>query len=126
VRNEALAAFSQAREYDPNLETDARIWDALCLGGSLWEEAATVMHACERAVELAPDNGGIRNSRGIARALTGNLAGASEDFRSYLEWAPTHKQSEIQIAKRQYWLYELEAGRNPFDAATLEKLKNKQ
>ena len=83
------------------------------------------MPACERAVELSPDDqkNYYRDSRGIARALTGNLAGASEDFRFYLEWAPAHEQSEAQISKRQHWLRELEAGRNPFDAATLEALR---
>lgn len=121
--NEALAAFSQVRQYDPSLETDARIWDGLCWSGSLWGQAATVMHPCERAVELASDNGDIRAGRGIARALTGNLAGASEDFRAFLEWAPANKVPETWINKFQHWLRELEAGHNPFDAATLEALR---
>ena len=83
------------------------------------------MYACEQAVELAPDDqkNFYRDSRGVARALTGNLTGASEDFRAYLEWAPAHEESETLISKRQHWLRELEAGRNPFDAATLEALR---
>jgi Flp pilus assembly protein TadD len=38
------------------------------------------MSACEKAVALAPKNGEFRDSRGIARALTGNKQGAIEDF----------------------------------------------
>jgi regulator of sirC expression with transglutaminase-like and TPR domain len=40
------------------------------------------MDACERAVALAPDDGQIRDSRGLARAMTGNIEGAIEDFSS--------------------------------------------
>ena len=119
---EALTAFSQA-ESNPNLEINVVFWNDLCWRGSLWGHADAVMNDCERAVELSPDNGGVRDSRGVARALTGNLAGASEDFRAYLKWAPTHGMLESWISKRQNWLRELEAGRNPFDAATLEALR---
>lgn len=43
-----------------------------------------VMFACEKAVKLAPDNGIFRESRGLARALTGDYKGATPDFEAYI------------------------------------------
>ncbi|MCB9099798.1 MAG: pre-peptidase C-terminal domain-containing protein [Anaerolineales bacterium] len=60
--------------------------NALCWAGSLLGHAAEVMPACERAVELAPDQGDAHGSRGLARALTGDRAGASADFRLASDW----------------------------------------
>ena len=82
------------------------------------------MHACEKVVELSPDNGIAHQGRGLARALTGNFAGAVEDFTMYLEWAPKNKKSEEEIRLRQQWTEALKAHQNPFDAETLQKLRS--
>ncbi len=63
------------------------------------------------------------DSRGLARALTGDYAGAAEDFRSYVEWLEKHDGNEREIDMRRFWIAELEAGRNPFDEATLAELR---
>lgn len=62
-------------------------WNSVCWYGSLTGLAAEVMPACERAVALAPEDGGIRDSRGLACALTGDLEGARKDFEFAVPWA---------------------------------------
>ena len=116
-------AYSQAQEFDGTLKINAKYWNAMCWYGSLWGHAAKVMYACEKAVSLEPVHGGYRDSQGVARALTGDFAGAIKDFKSFLSWAPGKEQQENLIPKRESWIKALAAGQNPFDAATLEALK---
>jgi len=84
---EALAAYTSAQRVDPKLTVSAEPWDMLCRRGSLSGHATEVMYACEQAVKLDPENGAIRDSRGLARALTGNTDGAVEDFQAFIDWA---------------------------------------
>jgi tetratricopeptide (TPR) repeat protein len=118
---EAIAAFTGALEFDPKIEADS--WNALCWGGSLNGSANEVMYACEHAVALEPDNGGFRDSRGLARALTNDYAGAIDDFRFYIKWGQENDERgrknrpQEALQKRRVWIQELEAGRNPFPAA---------
>jgi CubicO group peptidase (beta-lactamase class C family) len=120
---EAVEAYSKAQDMDPELEIAARSWNALCWHGSLWGYAADVMGACERAVALAPGDAPIADSRGLARALTGDYAGAAEDFRSYADWLERHGGDERELNMRKLWIAELELGRNPFDEAALTELR---
>ena len=115
---EAIAAIEEARTLDPTVEIPASTWNTLCRRGSLAGYAADVLDACEQAVALAPEDGGIRESRGLARALTGDVAGAIEDFQFYVD----RLGDEETRRQRQDWIRALQAGRNPFDAATLEAL----
>jgi WD40 repeat protein len=119
---DATVIVERAFELDPSLENDASIWNTLCWYGSLWGHATEVMGACDRAVELAPDSGQIRDSRGVARALTGDYEGAIEDFESYLEWSKNSGGYEPRDLKRESWIIDLKAGQNPFDEAVLEEL----
>ncbi len=81
------------------------------------------MNKCEWAVKLAPNSGMIRDSRGLARALTGNYDGAIEDFRFAIEsWKGTGEYERYGVL-REAWISELEADRNPFDEATLQQLR---
>jgi hypothetical protein len=120
----AFAAFSKAQKLDPTLKNSAYYWNALCWNGSLWEFAAEVMDACGRAVKLSPNDGGYRDSRGLARALTGDYKGTSKDFQFFVDWGKqSNRRSEEILSKRQAWIKELKARRNPFDSATLEALR---
>ena len=74
------------------------------------------MATCERAVASAPDDGGKLDSRGMARALTGDYSGAVEDFRRSLEWGPKNGQSEERIRQRQDRIQTLQANQHPFNA----------
>lgn len=121
---EAVAAYAEAQKLDPTLEIFSDSWNALCWFGSLWGYAADVIDACEQAVELAPDDGWIRDSRGLARALTGDYPGAIEDFKFCVEWLKENGMYEqYDGAMREAWIAELEAGRNPFDEDTLTALR---
>ena len=122
---QALAKFSEAQALSSEAKIVAKEWNNLCWHGSLWGHAADVLDACGRAVELERNNGRIRDSRGLARALTGDYAGAIEDFQFFVEWAQEYELDKEYRVQREAWIAELEAGRNPFDAETLEELKNK-
>jgi len=93
----------------------------LCWYASLDGFADLVLPVCEQAVRLEPDHGGYRDSRGLARALTGDYSGAIEDFRYYLKWAEKEQRPEL-LQRREQWIKELEGGRNPFDDKTLQDL----
>ncbi len=79
---EALFAYSAAQQRAPTLKIPANSWNALCWNGTLLGYATKVMDACNFAVALASGNGGIRDSGGLARALTGDTQGAIEDFQT--------------------------------------------
>lgn len=123
---EAIAAYEKARTFDPTLNISAQPWNTLCWNGSLLGYAAEVMNICEQAVELAPEHGGIRDSRGLARALMGDIEGAIEDFRAFVDWMEEEGYREMykeEISQRQRWIDALRAGENPFTPEVLEKLR---
>jgi hypothetical protein len=75
-------------------------------------------------VTLDSDTGQYKDARAIARAQTGDLVGATQDLRAFIEWAKTDdKDGQALIPKRRQWLEALTQGHNPFDAATLEALR---
>ncbi|NET63308.1 MAG: hypothetical protein F6K63_02385 [Moorea sp. SIO1G6] len=115
----ALSLYKQAQKLDPNLEIYAYDWNSLCWFGSLHGYAVEVMDACEKAVAKDSENGGILDSRGLARALTGDTAGAISDFQAFVDWTDNDKLK----AKRQKWIDELRAGKNPFTEEVLKSLR---
>jgi tetratricopeptide (TPR) repeat protein len=120
----ALAAYAQAQVYNPDVEIDAGAWNSLCWFGSLYGYAEDVLFACEEAVALAPQDGEIRDNRGLARALTGDTEGAIEDFRFAVGAWQAQEVCEYQpCEQREAWIAELEAGGNPFDEETLKELR---
>jgi hypothetical protein len=104
--------------------SEPRLSNQVCWFGSIGGFAKIVLPACERAVNLAPEaeRAMCRDSRGLARALTGDYAGALEDFRAFVEWSRANDAYERYGAKREAWIADLEAGGNPFDEETLESL----
>ncbi|MDZ8228017.1 MAG: ribosome assembly protein 4, partial [Nostoc sp. ChiVER01] len=117
---EALAAYTKALKLDPKVEIPADSWNTLCWDGSLQKQAADVLPACEQAITLAPEDGNIRDSRGLARALIGDTQGAIEDFEAYI----AQTDDKDSKAQRQRWVKDLRAGKNPFTDAELKKLQN--
>ncbi len=115
---EAVAAYEKALELDPDLSPSAAAWGALCRSGALGGSPAEVLDACSRGVEMAPGDTGLRDSRGIARALTGDLAGARADLEAVqaMAWA-------VDRDRRQCWIEALGRGENPFTAHVLELLR---
>jgi uncharacterized protein YjbI with pentapeptide repeats len=119
---EAIQAYNQALSIDPNLEGSAESWNNLCRVGSLHGRAADVLYAGENAVNLEPDNKEYQDSWGLAKALTGDLAGALADFQAVLDsgWLD---ELEERKQRRQRWVEALKAGNNPFTPEELEALR---
>ena len=61
----------------------------------------------------------IINSRGLARALTGDIEGAIADFQVYVNWT----SNEEKKTQRQEWIKALQAGENPFTDKLLKELQ---
>jgi tetratricopeptide (TPR) repeat protein len=116
---EAIAAYTQAQKLAPKFEISADSWNTLCRQGGLRGYAKEVMFACEKAVALAPDDGNSRDSRGLARALTGKTKGAIEDFQAYIK-STDDKESKAQ---RQRWIDALKAGKKPFTPEEIKRLR---
>ncbi|NEQ36962.1 MAG: hypothetical protein F6K40_12040 [Okeania sp. SIO3I5] len=116
---EAIAFYQEAEKIDP-YQISPGSWDILCWYGSLYKQAADVMFACEKGVALAPKDGSIFDSRGLARALTGDIKGAIPDFQVFVEWT-SNKQNKVQ---RQEWIKALQAGKNPFTDELLKELRD--
>jgi tetratricopeptide (TPR) repeat protein len=106
----------------------------LCWNGSLGGFAEEVVDTCEQAVELATEQEEPFHvdSRGLNRALTGDTAGAIEDFQFFVEQLQDIEMEDEErastiaeaIARREAWIAALEAGENSFDEETLEELRN--
>ncbi|GAA6615001.1 hypothetical protein [Scytonema sp. NUACC26] len=92
-------------------------WNSLCWDGSLRGFAKDVMFACEKAVALSPKDGGILDSRGLARALTGDRKGAIEDLQTFIKRTDDSKRK----SQRQCWITSLNAGKNPFPTEELRE-----
>src|SRR6476469_9417247 len=116
---EAIDAYRQAQAYDPNLEVTAENWNSLCWFGSLHGYAADVLFACEKAMELNPNDAVYQDSRGLARGLTRDFEGAIEDFEARVKW-----RDDARAASRKRWIEVLKAGENPFTAEEIQKLFN--
>ena len=115
---EAIAAYNLAQKLDPQVEISAKDWNSLCRSGSLHQSAKEVMFACEKAVKLASNDGKFRDSRGLARALTGDYQGAIADFEAYIAQTSDKRGK----AQRQLWVQALRGGKNPFTKEELKKL----
>ena len=115
----SMQYFKIAVAMKPN---DAYYWNSYCWFGGLAGHAEEILPACEKAVNLAPGDGAARDSRGLARTLTGDYKGAIDDFKFFVEWTGTNKYYERDRVQRENWIIELEAGRNPIDDAILQEL----
>ncbi len=95
--------------------------NSICWFGSLYGYAAVALPACEAAVARIPESTNFRDSRGLARALTGDRAGAIDDFRFYIEKAPEDAAAAKEARRR--WIDTLQKGENPFTEETLSELR---
>ena len=115
----AVSAYTKSQELDSSQEISADAWNSLCWQGSLQGYAKDVMFACEKAVAKAPEDSNIRDSRGLARALTGDTKGAIEDFQVYVNSTNDAKLK----SQRQSWIKALYIGQNPFTKEELKRLR---
>ena len=116
----ALEIYFQVEKVDSQLQImSADDWNYLCWYGSLKYMAEKVINACEKAVSLDPNNGSYIDSRGLNRALTGNISGAIKDFEAYTKMIgsdPYHRQ------KRLGWIEALRSDDYPFSKKEIQYL----
>jgi tetratricopeptide (TPR) repeat protein len=114
----ALRLFQEADVTSSWLGVSSGSWNTACWYGSLWGYADQVIDACDRAVELDPNNIEVLDSRGLARALSGNIEGAIADFSTFVETTDDANRRYT----RQNWIEMLKAGENPFTPEILRML----
>ncbi len=115
---EAVAAYEMALELDPSLRPSAAAWSTLCWNGAIGGNPAAVLEACDRGLEVASEHPGLQNARALARALTGDLAGARADLEARLD-SPWIASTE----RRREWVETLGRGENPFTPEVLASLR---
>ena len=129
----ASQAYQEAQTIDTGLEIDAEIWDLLCWVGVLYNQAAEILFASEKATHSDPDWPIYRDTRGLVRALTGDLQGAIDDFEFVTKklspggYVSSHRSLSqgADEQQRQVWLEALRLGQNPFTPEVLEALRKK-
>ena len=118
---EAIELLAGARSGGP-LRVDLFPSTVLCRQGGLGGFAREVVEECDNAVAIAPDDpyvqGIVREARAIVRALLGDFEGSARDLEVPLAYASDHDRD-----RRTTWIRMLREGRNPFDAALLERLR---
>ena len=119
---EAQEAFKQAQILDQSLRNSAEFWNSICWVGCLHGYAKNLLPICEKAVTLDPDNKIYQNSRGLARVLTGDLAGALEDFQAAVD-SGALDYSDYVKRRRLRWIEALKSGNNPLTPEELEELR---
>jgi hypothetical protein len=97
----------------------AGTWNGVCWWGALYGQVQRALPACEAAVAPDTTDLAIRDSRGLARALGGDLEGARQDF----EYIVAHAAAGPFLDRRAAWLEALRAGTNPFTQEVLADLK---
>ncbi|HET6597944.1 MAG TPA: adenylate/guanylate cyclase domain-containing protein, partial [Anaerolineales bacterium] len=106
----------------PPFLRDSNFLNGLCWQGTLQGLVTRVLSYCDQAVDLAPGDASIRDSRGLARALNGDYVGAIEDFQFFVDNEKREAFTPSMFQRRQQWIAELKAGRDPFTPEVLEEL----
>jgi uncharacterized protein YjbI with pentapeptide repeats len=119
---EAQEAFKQAQIFDPSLINSAEFWNSICWVGCLHGYAKAVLRFGEKAVTLDPDNKIYKDSRGLARVLTGDLVGALEDFQAAVDSGALDYSNDVK-QRRLRWIEALKSGNNPLTPEELKELR---
>jgi tetratricopeptide (TPR) repeat protein/transcriptional regulator with XRE-family HTH domain len=125
VRQDDRARWLPDLERVLSLEGDhAGAANALCWALALEQAPEVALSYCERAVALDP-TGSSRDSRAIVYGELGRHTEAVADFQAYLR--DLQAQDEAAYARigpeREEWIQVLKKGQNPFDRATLDRLR---
>jgi WD40 repeat protein/tetratricopeptide (TPR) repeat protein len=137
----AIKAFQSIESQFPEITLHQVHWNALCWDGSLRGRAKEVLFAGEKAVALEErgnrepyvdyglDLADYRDTRGVARALTGDFNGAISDFEYFVAnhgAIKTIRTDEAAVANarklRQKWIDQLKNNAQPFTDEVLAQL----
>jgi hypothetical protein len=118
-------AYQYALQAANLVTNNSNYLNGVCWYGSLADHATQVLETCFQAVALAPDDAAIRDSRGLARALTGDYAGAIDDFKYYIQWAEGKGTAiDREVAqKRKIWVERMENGQAVDHQAIIQDLR---
>ncbi|MBD1847516.1 AAA-like domain-containing protein [Cyanobacteria bacterium FACHB-63] len=120
-----IQQFLVIQNWNPSLP--AKLWNEFCWFGSLNGYATQTSSACEKAVSIEPTTGEYRDSRGLAKALTGNTQGAINDFQAFIQWLNQYPGYSLdRKVQRQQWINDLRAGKPAsaiFTKEVLERLR---
>ena len=121
---EAITSYFEAQELTPGLPVSPQALNRLCWEGAINSFSEKLLKICDQAVSTAQqeDRAIVRDSRGVARALSGDLPGALEDFNAFLSAEAGNEQYKALIPKRRHWIEQLESGKNPITDSVLNKL----
>lgn len=119
--DEALDLIGQAISIDPSIEIPVSAWNSLCWYGTVYGHADKVLGACDKSVDLAGDDvrGFVADSRGVARIVVGDTAGAIADFETLIAWTADKEAFAELAVERQQWIDALSAGKNPLEGLNL-------
>jgi hypothetical protein len=87
--------------------------------GTIWSGTPDFLYSCDQAVARDRSSLAARDTRGVARALKGDLTGAIEDFEAFVA---TVEPGEIK-SRRLRWIDALKKGTNPINSAELEAVR---
>jgi tetratricopeptide (TPR) repeat protein len=132
---DALKLYNDAERAHVRLRIEPYLWSYLCWDGCLNGNADLVLPAGEIAVEREPENLSFVDTRGIARALTGDVQGAITDFETVVEMKDRYQDLWTKadladtsidgvVQQRTNWLQSLRAGKPVEDVFTAEVFKN--
>jgi uncharacterized protein YjbI with pentapeptide repeats len=130
----AVQNYKLAQTIDTGLEIDPEAWDLLCWVGALHNQAKIILFASDKATHSNPKFPIFRDTRGLVRALTGDIQGAIEDFESVVEEISGHSVfgsayrflGYEDTEMRTKWLEALRLGVNPLTPEILEAMRKKE
>ena len=119
-QNEAIDLLLQ---FEAQHSKSADLQNTLCWYMSLAGRPEEALPHCDLAVEMNP-SGYTNDSRGLALALLGRYTDAAQEFQYFLDTLASNNPPAYLYfgPTRSAWIVELEDGRNPFDAETLQAL----
>ena len=115
----AQTALGDAQKIGQPHDIPVELWNRIAWLGSIWGKAPEFLYSAEQAVAVAPSMPEIRDTRGVARALSGNVGGAIEDLEAFV----AGNISDDLKSRRVQWIDTLRKGGNPFTREELEHLR---
>jgi hypothetical protein len=113
----SIRRFEQARALDPSIRIESFSANELCWACVQRGYAKQALGVCNAAVASDDKNWMARDSRGVARVLTGDITGAIEDFEFYVK----SSDRVDTVKQRERWIALLEGGWRPQSFAELDK-----
>ena len=115
----AQRAFAEATKIGPSPDIPVELWNRIAWLGSLWGKASEFLYSGDQAVAHAPSTSEFRDTRGVARALSGNINGAIEDLEVFV----ASNEGNDLASRRLRWIEALRKGEDPFTREEMEYLR---